>query len=345
MLPTTLSFPPKKQATVKPLTCHLVGERKGSAVTDCVEWHPKVHYWELEKYLFRGLRPATKSLEDHTESILDQFFRKCVTDFSWRNFGGQFFCAGTQRNIHTYTNNCFYDSHKSFRRLWKNELTLRKLLDQKSWTNTTRFPTSGRDKKKVTWKDNWEELKKNPLWRCLILQYRSWDKLRCRYNYWMVYLGVSLDLSQCSKEMYLLKSKKNPIARLLEWILFPEKALLQGLFVHFGRRRKRVWCWRSKVPWQPTHTLSSKRLLTGFTGITKHSQQQETSVSKAKMKEGAEVKKEAIASHFVNQAANSDGQRRWCACLFNGVQGRIPGLSSVTVTYARSIPALLWSLV
>jgi len=30
----------------------------------------------------------------------------------------------------------------------KKVLTLRKLLDQESWRNTTRFPTSGSDKKK-----------------------------------------------------------------------------------------------------------------------------------------------------------------------------------------------------
>jgi len=52
------------------------------------------------------------------------------------------------------------------------------------------------------------------------------------------------------------------------------------------------------------HTLSCKRKFTGFTGVTKHSQQQEISVSEAKMKEGAEEKNKAIASHSVNQAAN-----------------------------------------
>lgn len=42
----------------------------------------------------------------------------------------------------------FYDSQKKSRRVLKKKkkgLTRRKLLDQKFWTNTTMFPTSGSD--------------------------------------------------------------------------------------------------------------------------------------------------------------------------------------------------------
>lgn len=133
--------------------------------------------------------------------------------------------------------------------------------------------------------------------------------------------------------MYLLKSKKILTASILSYK--PFLYMLEDGERGFDAGGQR--CLDS-----PPHPFFSKKIYRLY-WYYQAFQLQETSVSEAVMEEETEGKKEAIASHFVNQTANSSNWRRWCGCLFKGVQGRTPVFYSVTVTHARTIPALFSS--
>lgn len=126
--------------------------------------------------------------------------------------------------------------------------------------------------------------------------------------------------------MYLLKSKKILPASILSYKAFPYMLKVGERGFDAGAQR----CLDS-----PPHPFFSKKVY-GLYWYYQAFQLQETWFSEAETEEEAEGKKEAVAPHFVNQAAKSSNWRTWHGCLFQGVQGRTPVLYSVSYMWHPS---------
>lgn len=145
----------------------------------------------------------------------------------------------------------------------------------------------------------------------------------------MVDFVFSLDFSQCSREMYLLKSKTNPTANILFYkaFLYVLKVGEKGLMLE------------ARSALAAHHTLSSQGFK-GFAGITKHSNCKKLDLLSWNGRRSWR-KGRSHNSPLCKQVAKSNNWRKWCVFLFKGVQGRAPALYSGTGTCAS--PALLSS--